>query len=269
MRAVKYHTLQFSVMADITSTPTMSSAWTRAPKLAQRLVAHFSERIRDGSFKPGSKLPTEYEIMREHSVSRAVVREAISQLQAAGQVQARQGIGTFVLETVESSNFRIDPTTIVTMRDVIALLELRIGIETEAAALAADRHTPHDVKQMEATLARFQKNLEKGGETVKPDFEFHMGIAAATGNRYFTEVLSHLGLAILPRVRVDVRYLARDNTYGYLDRANREHRDIFDAIIRHDAPGARAAMQIHLGNVHERLLRLAATVEETSDSKAQ
>jgi len=245
------------------SSPSKSKAYggIRAPKLADRLVAKLSEQIRSGAIQTGAKLPTEHEIMHEHGVSRAVVREAISRLQAGGLVEARQGIGTFVLETAKSMNFRIDPTTVITMRDVLALLELRIGFELESAALAAVRHTPEQLRDIEGPLERFQQNLESNGETEKPDFDFHLGIAAATGNRYFVEILTHLGLAILPRARVDLRFLARDNTFQYLDRTNREHRDIYHAIARRDPEGARAAMRTHLSNSREHLNRLHQAAE--------
>jgi len=62
--------------------------------LAQELVTVLSEQIRDGLLKRGDKLPTESAIMEAHGVSRTVVREAISRLQAAGQVETRHGIGT-------------------------------------------------------------------------------------------------------------------------------------------------------------------------------
>lgn len=90
--------------------------------LAQELVTVLSEQIRDGQLKRGDKLPTESAIMEAHGVSRTVVREAISRLQAAGQVETRHGIGTFVLDTPSPSGFRIDPATVVTLRDVLAIL---------------------------------------------------------------------------------------------------------------------------------------------------
>ena len=173
----------------------------RGPKRAQRLIGIFSEAIRAGGFAPGSKLPTEHEIMRRQRVSRAVVREAIARLQAADLVEARHGIGTFVLEPATSVNFRIDPTTIVTMGDVLALLELRISFETEPACLAARRHTPEQLQQMHEWIEAIERQLQSGLETQKPDFEFHRQIAAATGHRCFVELLNHLGLAVLPRAR--------------------------------------------------------------------
>ena len=87
--------------------------------LAQELVTELSERIRSGQLKRGDKLPTESAIMEEQGVSRTVVREAISRLQASGLVETRHGIGTFVLDMPSPSGFRIDPATIVTLRDVL------------------------------------------------------------------------------------------------------------------------------------------------------
>src|SRR5258706_6921867 len=106
-----------------------------APKkhrnLAQAVVAYLSDTIRDGRIRPGEKLPTESEIMRTQGVSRTVVREALSHLQAAGLVETRHGIGTFVLDPPPAQPLGFDPNTLITMRDVLAILELRIGLETE------------------------------------------------------------------------------------------------------------------------------------------
>ena len=80
--------------------------------------------------------------MEEFGVSRTVVREAISRLQAAGLVATRHGVGTFVVGMGDATTFRISPDQLGTLQDVIAVLELRIGVETESAALAAIRRTP-------------------------------------------------------------------------------------------------------------------------------
>jgi DNA-binding GntR family transcriptional regulator len=98
------------------------------------LVDALGERIRDGRLSAGDKLPTEAEVMAEFGVSRTVVREAISKLQAAGMVETRHGIGTFVVGAGDASAFRIEPQQLATLRDVVAVLELRIGVESEAAA---------------------------------------------------------------------------------------------------------------------------------------
>lgn len=221
--------------------------------LAQGVVAAITGSIQAGTLKPGEKLPTESVIMELHGVSRTVVREAISHLQAAGLVQTRHGIGTFVLEPPAAS-LRISSDTIRTISDVLAILELRISLETEAAWLAATRRSEAQVAEMGAVLKRIQESQSRPG-SVESDVAFHLLIAQATGNRYFVDILSDLGHTIIPRARVDSAQLAHDDPNVYLERLNREHEDIYNAIARKDAEAARAAMRTHLSNSRERLRR--------------
>ena len=72
----------------------------RSPGLAHEIVAGLTQRIRLGQIAPGATMPSESTLVREHGVSRTVVREAISQLQASGLVETRHGIGTFVLALI-------------------------------------------------------------------------------------------------------------------------------------------------------------------------
>lgn len=234
----------------------------RSRSLAHDLVAELSARIRDGAIKPGDKLPTESAIMAEQGVSRTVVREAISRLQAAGLVETRHGIGTFVLDTPKEGPFRIDPATIVTLRDVLAVLELRISLEVESAGLAAQRRSPEQVEAMRQALDALHNAQASGRDAVAADFQFHLRIAEATGNRYFTDIMSHLGASIIPRTRVNSARLAHDDQARYLARVNREHEDIFEAIQRSDSDAARAAMRLHLTNSRERLRRAHEEAEE-------
>ncbi|MEO6918731.1 MAG: FadR/GntR family transcriptional regulator [Collimonas sp.] len=224
--------------------------------LAQSVVASIADSIRDGSSKPGDKLPTESELMRTQGVSRTVIREAISHLQASGLVETRHGIGTFVLAASGASNFDIDPETVITMRDILAILELRISLEAEAAGLAAARRNDEQLKQMRLALDAFQKSAHEHGDSVAADVQFHLHIAQATGNRYFVDILSHLGTTIIPRTRINSARLAHDDPATYLDRVHREHEDIYNAIVRQDSETARAAMRTHLSNSRERLRKV-------------
>src|ERR1041384_7586826 len=83
--------------------PIMVPTQRKPRNLAQGVVEQISGSIRQGLLKPGEKLPTESSMMAQHGVSRTVVREAISHLQASGLVQTRHGIGTFVLEPAPSA----------------------------------------------------------------------------------------------------------------------------------------------------------------------
>jgi GntR family transcriptional repressor for pyruvate dehydrogenase complex len=229
--------------------------------LAQGVVAYVSDAIQNGLLSPGEKLPTESEIMRIQGVSRTVVREAISHLQAAGLVETRHGIGTFVLQPPAVATMGLDPTTVITMRDVLAILELRISLETEAAALAAGRRTQQQLDQLRETLDGFQSAAKSGEETVAWDVRFHLTIAQASSNRYFHDILSHLGTNIIPRSRLNSARLTQDDPSSYMERVGREHEDIFNAISRQDPESARAAMRTHLGNSRERLRRAQESFE--------
>jgi GntR family transcriptional repressor for pyruvate dehydrogenase complex len=230
--------------------------------LAHSVVEAFTTAIQSGVLKPGDKLPTESAIMASHEVSRTVVREAISHLQANGLVETRHGIGTFVLAPAPASKGLL-AETIVTLRDVIAILELRICLETEAAWLAASRRSEEQALQLQAILASMGRVLEEQGTgAVASDVQFHLLIAQATGNKYFVDILTQLGSAIIPRARLNGATLgSSEGQKSYLQRVHHEHEDICNAIVRKDAEAARAAMRTHLSNSRERLRQAQQAIE--------
>jgi GntR family transcriptional repressor for pyruvate dehydrogenase complex len=231
----------------------------RRPRtLALELVDALGDRIRDGRLVPGAKLPTEAEIMAEFGVSRTVVREAISKLQAGGLVATRHGIGTFVAGLGEAPPFRLTTEQFATLRDVIAVLELRIGIETEAAGLAAARRSADNLRAMRSALDAFAAAVEEGRDAVGPDFQFHLEIARATQNAHFAELMGSLGAMIIPRARLETPDPLDAQRLEYLRRVNGEHESIFDAIASQDVEAARAAMRTHLANSRERRRRANA-----------
>ena len=233
--------------------------------LTSQLVKVLTARIHEGTLKPGDRLPTEQDLIEEFSVSRTVVREAISSLRAAGLVASQQGVGAFVLQGDATPPFRIDGTSLNLIKDVIAVLELRAALESDAAALAAQRRAQSHLDAMREALDRMAQAIAASEDAVAPDLDFHRTIAEATGNPHFTHLFSYLGSLMIPRARVQTfRYFADDRS-EYLRRVNREHEDIFQAIKRQDAETARSAMRLHLSNSRERL-RLAMSTETAEES---
>lgn len=228
----------------------------RRPRgLVGEIVDNLAAGIREGHLQPGEKMPTEAEIMARFDVSRTVVRESLSRLQASGLVQTRHGIGTFVLPPQEVGNFKISAEDFATVADVISVLELRISLETEAAGLAALRRTQENLTAMESALRAFHDSINEDSDAVPPDFQFHMEVARSTGNRHFADLMTYLGTMIIPRTRVNTAHNAPEGRLNYLQRVNSEHESIYNAIRDQDAEAARAAMRTHLSNSRERLRR--------------
>jgi DNA-binding FadR family transcriptional regulator len=221
---------------------------------SERVVAELAGEIRKGTLRPGDRLPTEAQVVERFAVSRTVVREALSKLQAAGLVETRHGVGTFVAVRGSPRGFRADAAEIATVVDLLALLELRICIESEAAALAARRRTDAHLAAMRGALEEYAAQAAADGDTAPADFRFHSFIARATGNPYFEGLMaSFFGPKAIPRTRLKFPGAGSAERLEYLDRVNNEHADILGAIERGDADGARAAMRTHIGNGRERL----------------
>ena len=229
--------------------------------LALNLVEKLTLDMREGKLRPGEKLPTEAEIMQSFGVSRTVVREAISKLQASALVETKHGIGTFVLPQDLSPAFKVSPSQMGTLREVIALLEFRISIETEAAALAALRRDNRNLEKMQQAMNEFSAAVNEGRDAVHADFSLHQEIAQATQNKHFQDLMHSLGTSAIPRGRLVNAIPMEPERMAYLKRVHQEHESIFNAIAAQDADSARAAMRTHLSNSRERLKKGESTSE--------
>ncbi len=227
-----------------------------APRsLTQQLFTRLASDITSGKLLPGSRLPTEQEMIAATGVSRTVVREAVAHLRAEGLVLTRQGVGAFVAENVRRP-FRIDFDESSSLREVLNVMELRTGMEIEAAGLAADRATAADLKKVSDCFEEIDAAIERGEMAVDQDFAFHCAIADATGNPQFRRFLEYLGRFIIPRQTIwgqSAPVLSRT----HLNMFQKEHRQIFQAIKDRAVTKARAAMREHLLNSRRRHQKLA------------
>lgn len=219
--------------------------------LAHRVVTGLKDQITSGELPPGTKLPSESRLIETYAVSRTVVREAVSRLSAEGLVETHQGRGSFVLAVPEPSSFSLAGTELRTHRDVLDMIDLRLGIEAEGAALAAARITPARAAAVADALAAFSTAGPE--DAVAADFGFHRTIAEAAGNRFLLELLDSFGpmMIMLPRTRLPEEYSLTDAEH--VERVRREHENVAAAVRDGDPEGARAAMRVHLGNTRRRL----------------
>jgi DNA-binding FadR family transcriptional regulator len=228
-----------------------------APRgLTHGLIAQITADITSGRLKPGSRLPTEQELIAATGVSRTVVREAVAALRANGLVVTRQGVGAFVAETVRRP-FRIEFDELRSLREVLEVMELRTGIEIEAAGLAAERATPAQLRRITECFEELGAVVRRGESAVDQDYAFHCSIAEATGNPQFKRLLEYLGRFMIPRHTIKGGPgLTPDR--AYLEKVQVEHRDIITAIRQGAIPQARAAMRRHLLNSRKRYQKFAA-----------
>jgi GntR family transcriptional regulator, transcriptional repressor for pyruvate dehydrogenase complex len=229
------------------------------PRLTHALIERLTADIVSGKLAAGARLPTEQQLIAATGVSRTVVREAVAALRAEGLVVTRQGVGAFVAASPRQP-FRIHAGDLHSLREVIEVMELRTGIEIEAAGLAAERASPANLRSITEAYAAIDQAFRQGDPAVDEDFAFHCRIAEATGNPQFVRFLDYLGRFIIPRQTIRLASGTAAERQAYLDRIQQEHDEIVRAIRAHAVPRARAAMRRHLLNSRRRYRKLAAAL---------
>lgn len=213
--------------------------------LSDQVADVLSAEIRTGQLVPGNKLPTEAALVAQFSVSRTVVREAVSRLKSLGLVESRQGSGVYVKAT-GFSPLNFDAKSAVSKQAVIQMVEVRRALEAEVAGLAALRRNHVDIKRIRKAIALLDKAVEAGGDGVDEDVQFHRAIAEAARNPFLIGTLEYLGQFLEGATRV-----TRANEARRADFARQvcdEHDLIANAIEAGDAAAARMAATQHMNN---------------------
>jgi len=253
------HPRKAPVSRSTSSAETSPAAFRRVmpPRgLTREVVDQIAADIRQGRLEPGARLPTEQEMIASMGVSRTVVREAIAALRAQGLVTTRQGVGAFVTDGALRPPFRLENEGLRSIAEVLHVMELRTGVEIEAAGLAAERAQAVHIEAMAAALDAIDRAIARGELGVVEDFGFHRAVADATDNPQFPRFLEFLGRYIIPRQSIRVQ---APGVRSYLEKIQIEHRAIFEAIRTRSVGNARRAMRRHLLRSRERYRRLAAS----------
>lgn len=242
---------------------------TRRKPLSGLVAESLSEGIRSGRLGPGTRLPTEAELCAEYGVSRTVVREAVARLRSEGLVVSEQGRGMFVGEAPAPRPFSIPEQDLKTLPETIALLELRLSVEVEAAGLCAERRTDAEACAIRALMEQIDaRHDDPDAIQIHYDYDFHLAIAEAAHNPFILGFLGYLRPIIVPRFQLG-HVVAPGLKEAYYARIHAEHAAIVDAIERRDGRTARRAMRGHLANSLGRIRALAsaAGVEATEADK--
>jgi len=218
--------------------PTPPTPVRRHP-LASQAADALLERVRAGEWPLGHRLPGETTLAVQLGVGRSTVREAIRELAGKGVLDSRQGSGVFVtsLDVVE------DWDVVLRRASIVAVLEARVAIESEAAALAALRRTPDDLRTVRRALAQRAAAPDDDPETlVDVDTAFHRAVVAAAHN----EVLLELFDSFVPRVRTAMVDMLRLRTTSSPHDDQSAHTEIVEAVAARDAGGAARSSRTHV-----------------------
>lgn len=225
----------------------VTSAGTRADRVTAVLI----EKIKNGEFAVGARLPTEQVLCDRLGVSRTVVREAISRLKSEGLVEVRQGSGTIVREPNRATAFRLEIDPYESVEAVLRVTELRRGIEAEAAALAAQRCTRRDLTAIKRALLAIDAAVDKGREGADEDLAFHQSIARATGNPLYPPMIDYLNPFVHAAILLTRTNEARRHDFTL--QVREEHFAIYEAIAARDPAAARQAVVTHIENAGARI----------------
>lgn len=215
-------------------------------RLYEAVASEITDFIEQGNYPSGSRLPSERALAEELDVSRVTVREALVSLQALGRVHIRTGSGVYVANSATAP--QLSGTS------AFELTQARLLFESEAAALAA----PDISEAALARLAQLLEQMEAADSDEAADLvdrDFHLAIAAASGNGVVRQVVASLWRMRMEQEPIKDVYRAVCSH----DAAKRgeEHAEILEALQAHDAAAARLAMRKHFRRLIESMLEVA------------
>lgn len=211
----------------------------QAKTLAEQVADGIMNLIQETPYKAGDKLPTEKELCESTGAGRNTVREALKILASRNVLEIRQGAGTFVSE---KQGIPDDPLGFSMVNDHVKLtkdlLQVRIMLEPQIAALAAQCAKEHEIRELEEILEEMEAAMKKREDYSELDTKFHTKIAQCTHNI----VMENL----LPVIGKGVAVFAKEVAQTEYDRTWISHRKIFCYIRDHKPFEAEMEMQYHL-----------------------
>lgn len=214
-------------------------------RLYRQIADQLRKLIVTGEFPVDARLPAERDLAQQLRVSRPSVREALIALEVEGLVEIRGGSGVYVRTKPNGARPAPDSEW-----GPLELIRARALIEREVAAQAAQLATRKQIAAIEETLASMEADAAAGSAPLEGDRAFHVAVAEAAGNSVLVELVQRFWDAR------DGKLFRQLGTHFESPRswqaAIEEHRAVLAAIRKHDAKGARQAMQHHMDKAHAR-----------------
>ncbi len=220
-------------------------------RLADRAYTGIVRLINDEGLAIGDRLPSEARLAESFGMSRTIVREALARLASDGITEARVGAGSYVKRRPSERLGTHMPMD--ALAKTLGTYEVRFVLEAEAARLAAQRRSQHQLDAIERALAALRSALLSNAPAHDEDWLLHRAIAEATGNSAFLPVFDHLQDEVMRILRAGVD-ISRSRPPEVIGAMMEEHDAIVDAIRARDADGAALAMRWHLSQGRKRLM---------------
>ncbi|MCK5542582.1 MAG: FadR family transcriptional regulator [Desulfobacterales bacterium] len=216
-------------------------------KISDQVFDQIRELIFRGKLKPGEKLMPERELAQAMEVSRTTIRDAVQRLATMGLIVQKQGQGTYVKaysDVVKSPLAKVMEDQGASLQD---LLEVRMGLECNAAALAAQRAEESDLQAMSQSIIEMQKEVESGRLGTEADTSFHMAFAYATKNPLHILIMRNFYDYLFHGIGANLAALYEDpqNIQAIL----KQHQNILTAVTNRDSYKAYTAMKEHINFV--------------------
>lgn len=223
--------------------------------LGDRIEEELMRYILEESMEVGQKIPNEFDLAKRFGVGRSTIREAVKGLVSKGILEVRRGSGTYVVGTCLSDN---DPLGLSKLQDkyklALELFEVRLMMEPEIAAQAAEYATAEDLQQLQKLRDEVELVYRSGKDHIPKDIEFHTCIARCSRNRVVEMLVPIINTAVMTFANLTNRMLMTETI--------ETHRAVVDAILDQDPVGARCAMVMHLTYNRQALVRLLKAQQE-------
>jgi GntR family transcriptional repressor for pyruvate dehydrogenase complex len=217
----------------------------------EQVMEQILKSIESGRLKPGDRLPTEQQLIEMFGVGRSTIREATSTLATLGYLKSIQGKGCFVredLDPLKATGFGLQNLRAAT--NIIDLVEVREILECNAVRLAARRADAKDIRRIQNVYSKMKKTMHDLSRFIEHDFQFHIALARATGNKLILEMMKH----IVEKVHKEYDNF-RPNELFQRDEAILTAGKIVDCVARGEGEKASEAMQDHLNLVSAEIKR--------------
>lgn len=220
--------------------------------LVDSVVDQVQHLIAVGHLESGDRLPKENELVEQLGVSRTVLREALSRLEATGLVTIQRGRGMFVADAsgVASCARLIQNAMTLTGKDLAQFMEFRRIIECQAARRAAELARPEELAELESLCLTMNHPDLDFMESVRLDFQFHLRIVKMSGNQLMVSALGVIQEFIMTTM-VKSTPNPRDH-----ERSRNVHKQMIDAIRTGNPDVAETAARAHMdlseGSLQER-----------------